>query len=311
MAALGSTVAQSATTPQAIKANPSHKHILMFRNPIGPPLSLISPGDPGFDSELSSDFPGISGLPNFEALRPFLVILRNDTSRTARAYAVEWRMLNIDGVSHPFIQRAVTTPLDMRPLFDRSIHPGQVRLLSPLFNWGSIEYQAHAEHPRAFAELFPPEDLPSSGSYVSVTPVVDGVIYGDGSFHGHDTTHILEQYFIARSAEHDEALSIYNLFPSLPTTEQLSTTLRRRELRAQFDHGRGAHAQYIRARAAAAMKLREVLAQPDGYAHLQRMVTNLVTLMPPHERMTLLGRWYQGRFSDHGLGPRAKQRGVE
>jgi hypothetical protein len=49
-------------------------------------LTLIHPDDRVFDQLLNTNFPGLDRLDGYPAFRPFLVLLRNDTSHAVRAY---------------------------------------------------------------------------------------------------------------------------------------------------------------------------------------------------------------------------------
>jgi hypothetical protein len=56
-------------------------------------LTLIKPSDPLFDGTIDTYFPGLSDEPGYQtSIRPFLVIVRNDTALTAVAYAITLTM---------------------------------------------------------------------------------------------------------------------------------------------------------------------------------------------------------------------------
>ncbi len=270
---------------------------LHYRGYPGKPLTVITPNDPGFDTEMALDFPNYTVLANYQASRPFLVILRNDTQRTARAYEVIWHVQVPDsdapgGVGEErFSASAITTPLETRwpggiRKLDRSIPPGGARVISPVFNGG----RADAED---FSFLNNPAELPAPASYSSVSVELDCVVYGDASFAGPNRSHLLLRYLVARDAQHDEALSVLRSLRSSPENPQLKTAL---DLRVKIgaSHTRPnnrAKPIYIHARSVAAQEFDEML-QKGGYTRVQRVAEALVAHMPPHQRFTELGGLY-------------------
>ncbi len=60
-------------------------------------LTLIRPSDPGFDGLLTENFPGLEKLDGYAVYRPFLVLLRNDTTYTVRAYILQWQARSLSG----------------------------------------------------------------------------------------------------------------------------------------------------------------------------------------------------------------------
>jgi hypothetical protein len=179
-------------------------------------LTLIRPSDPIFDGMLDSYFPGLSDEAGYRtSIKPFLVIVENDTALPAVAYAVTWTVHYGSGpVCSP---RAVYVN---RPLMERRsttyISPGEVRLVSPMFNVSPQEYV----HSPSFARWYPAIDFFvrwAAGS-TSVDVAMDGVVYADGTFIGPDRTRVLERYVMARFAARDEALAALNRIDSPPKT---------------------------------------------------------------------------------------------
>lgn len=284
---------------------------LKFRYFSGAPLTLIRPGDAEFQSILDTSFPGFSARSDYSQWEPYLVLVRNDTSRYARAYAVRWRIAQPEDGQTYVVNWAMTTPFGMgRRWFDRAINPGHVRLLSPVFNLSTLDWTPWASRPNEWlpphaASRLPPPTL-------GVTALLDGVVWGNGGFYGPNETHVLERYFILRIAEHDEALSIRDLIESATPAEKIAVALERRQLRARFDQGQGARAIYIRGRGSSARNFAEILqAKEGGIGALKRTVEQLVELMPPHDQTSRLGKWYAAKFKDHNLGAMVKQRGLE
>src|SRR5579884_2233037 len=79
--------------------------------PAASTLTMLTPADGTvFDSSISTFFPAIAGQPNFASeIRPFLVLLRNNTALTAKGYDVRWMIKSDSGsvvaIDNYFVQR--------------------------------------------------------------------------------------------------------------------------------------------------------------------------------------------------------------
>src|SRR5579864_83270 len=292
----------------AAGARKPQKQTLHYKARPGLPLTLITPSDPAFDNEMAAIFPRYLGLVKYPAMRPYLAILRNDSPRTARACEVIWRVQAAnpdapDGVGEGTVGRqgALTTPLELRwpgglGQSDKSIRPGEARLLSPFFNGGPADASV-------FGFFNQPALLPDPASFSLIHPELDCVVYGDGSFAGPNRTHLLLRYFVARDAQHDEALTILRGLRATPKDPRLKAGLERRMqigARNKFPNTRVVP-MYVHARAVAAQEFEEIL-QHDGYDQLQQVAQELVAFMPPHERFTSLGgHYHKTKFRMNGV----------
>ncbi|MGH9444602.1 MAG: hypothetical protein ACRD3O_02550 [Terriglobia bacterium] len=164
-------------------------------------LTLIQPTDPTFESLLDSYFPGLSSSANYQAIRPFLVLVQNNTGLGAVAYAIHWAL------PETFYMRFVTTRLTYRSA-KKTIRPQGMRLISPLFNMSPLGFQERfASNLEFFAKIFPGSAFPRLPALSSVQADVDGVVYSDGSFTGPNKSHVWQSFLAAMDAEHDEALA--------------------------------------------------------------------------------------------------------
>ena len=50
---------------------------------------MIRPDDPDFDTLLNGNFPGVERLAGYAIIRPYLVLVRNDTAHLPKAYSIE------------------------------------------------------------------------------------------------------------------------------------------------------------------------------------------------------------------------------
>lgn len=300
------TALQAAITQPA----PSPNGTLKYRAKRGAPLTLIDNSDPRFTSELNVNFPGVLSMGSIETALPYMVILRNDTAKTVRAYEIRWE--DSEGNSDQanglvdLKATAVTTPLELRwpsgsKVQDKSIRPGEERLVTP---WSNVRHDELAFFEPSFGQTLRPE-----ASRRSLKAHVDCVVYGDGSLNGPNKSRLLLTYFITRDAQHDEALTIVQRLRAAPKDPKLkSELLRRRDIAGSpsFNSDR-AMSTYKHARGAAAQEFFQLL-QTGGYNAVLNMASELVSTMPPHERFTQMAAHYrQAQFKVGDVAVRAEE----
>jgi hypothetical protein len=161
-------------------------------------LTMLTPSSPDFASVLSGVFPGVWGEAGFARVRPYLVILRNDTPLPAVAYALVWTVRSRGGyVGHPrrfFVNTAFVPRIE-----ETVIAPGALRLVSSV---------ASVAPDGPLPGLFSPSNYPPRAQATVIGVSLDGVVFSDGSFIGPNTTHLLQRYVAARFAARDAALSV-------------------------------------------------------------------------------------------------------
>ena len=166
-------------------------------------LTLVQPGDPDFSILIDTYYPGLRSLPDYESIRPFLGLLRNDTASTAYAYAVVWDLHYADGAIKPistyFVKRHWILTGE-----DRVLRSHDIRLLSPLFDLSSDEYRSN----RDFVHAYPAFMFPRLGQADFVKAEIDGAVFAGGVFSGDNRTHLAERFESALNAEHDEGVVI-------------------------------------------------------------------------------------------------------
>lgn len=272
----------------AREANPR----LVVRQTASQSLTLIKPTDPDFEGMLDTYYPGISDQEGYQnSIRPFLVIVRNDTSELAIAYAITWTANYTDRAVRPlratFVNRAL-----MDPWAATYLPPGGIRLIGPMFNLTSKRYEGY----HSFAQMYPASSFPSAG-LSSVNVKVDGVVYEDGSFIGPDTTQIFERYVMARFAVRDEALSALNLIhsstaPQLTVAQQLQQSLNQEMQRDGRATQRTLLALYVQARARSAQDLLDILASRH-FNGLETALQNFIDRSGGNPNPSTFGRMYQ------------------
>lgn len=238
-------------------------------------LTLIKATDPNFEGMLDTYFPGLSQEDGYQqAIKPFLVIVRNDTEFPAVAYAITWTVHYTPGWVRPLRRVFINTHLMYRPAMTY-IPPGVLRLISPRFNLTPKQYQANPH----FAQMNPANSFPPSNELSSVDVAVDGVMYNDGSFIGPDTTRVYEEYVAARFAERDEAIAALKLIKSSTAgslvAQQLSQTLTQEAQRDWRAHQSTFLARYVRARGRSARDIQRILST-RGVSGLQAKLLRLV-----------------------------------
>ena len=188
-------------------------------------LTLIQPNDPGFDDLLTTNFPGLDSLDGYATYRPFLVLLRNDTLHSARAYSIAWDIQYPGGpnqIETDFIQKYHQSKAQAR-----AFASGELRLIAPFFNTSPQEYVIRrtiiANRMSAFVN-----HLPYSASNIkSVSPTVDAAIFDDGLYIGPDRFFLLTRYQCMREVEHDLAEALLKVMDSKGPTDEVVSILQR------------------------------------------------------------------------------------
>ena len=189
-------------------------------------LTLITPEQPDFEAVLSANFPGIQEFDAYRMVSPFLVVLRNDTSHPAEAYAVMWETRAPDGhilrAQNQYIQQHSSPRTELRPF-----KPGEVRLLSPWFTLSPHQYNVqHEDIARLLSSMASSSKVISQHQFTSVTPTVDAVIYDDGGITGTDRFQLSLRYQCLRDAERDEATSVLQLIETNAPSKEIMDHLR-------------------------------------------------------------------------------------
>jgi hypothetical protein len=98
-------------------------------------LTLIHPDDTEFETLLNGNFPGFEMLDGFAIFRPYLVLLRNDTSHAVRVYKVAWeRQSSSTGRPQPI--NSFIDKYDPAPSVERvALAPGELSKRRRLL-WG-------------------------------------------------------------------------------------------------------------------------------------------------------------------------------
>ena len=245
-------------------------------------LTLVSPADPDFTNLLDNNFNGISSLPDYQALRPFLAIVRNESPQVFKAYSVAWNIQGESGVSHLVSVQYVFRHLAPANQ-NKVLRPGSLRLLSPLFNLSPQEYRENHD----FIHRYPASTLPPFRS-VRIDASVDGEIDSDGTADGPNLTHLHELYKATRNAEHDEAVSLLARLrgPAIPTnpsvllSADLSEAHRYDEVaKMRYIQGHPTADFYKAARAQSALEFLALFRQ-KGYARLVEKLNLLANIRP-------------------------------
>ena len=176
------------------------------------PLTLIRPSDSGFDALLTANFPGLDNLDGYAVYRPFLVLLRNDTSHTVRAYMLQWEARSFSG--EPFRLQDLIERYSPAPAAERvALGPGEMRLVSDHFDVSPKEYQSQHQH-NWVATMMAQAGANvrySSADHNSVVAEVDAAVFDDGLCTGPDHHQVLMHYQRELDAEHDLADAVLRL----------------------------------------------------------------------------------------------------
>jgi hypothetical protein len=175
-------------------------------------LTLIHPNDPEFDNLLTANFPGLDKLDGYALYRPFLVLLRNDTSHAVSAYMLQWDSRSSRGEPRRFanlIERYDPGLASQRV----ALTPGELRLVSERFDVGPKEFQSTQQHNWVATML---STAQTKSRYLSVDPnsiiaSVDAAVFDDGLCVGPDHYQLFMRYQREMDAEHDLAEEMLRL----------------------------------------------------------------------------------------------------
>jgi hypothetical protein len=265
-------------------------------------LILIKPSDPKFDTILNGYFRGLSEVPTFQNMRPYMVLVQNDATVPAVAYTISWKLVYRDGsiktvsstsISWPSFWPIIWAGADgnfINPSGQASIplRPGGIRLVSPIFNMG------------------PPGDLEgmkfygvgvflSSSTNPAVCPVaeIEGAVYRGGTYSGPEGVQVWRLHTTARFAAHDEAVHVLHLLNSSEPLKSVDSTLDVENKRGLSEHGTDTMAMYIRARGAFAGEVMGALGSKEGLKILRRIASE----WPNPGAFTILGKRYRHLYS--------------
>jgi hypothetical protein len=174
-------------------------------------LTLIHPEDPDFDTLLNTNFPGLERLDGYSAFRPYLVLMRNDASQSARAYAVEWETRSSNGMIHRSVSHFIQKRNPAVTIDRQAFTPGELRLISPTFDVSPVEY---TRQQNSIANLMSALSTHPPYSFVntqSITASVDAAVFADGAYIGPDRNRLLLRYQCKRDAERDVAQALLQL----------------------------------------------------------------------------------------------------
>jgi hypothetical protein len=187
-------------------------------------LTLIHPDDPDFDTLLNGNFTGVDNLDGYSAIRPYLVLLRNDTAHSIRAYAIAWDIQSsnrmVSRLGDEFVQRHQEPRTRLR-----AFTPGEIRLVSALFDLSPEEYKSRLPGIIKLLPGWTAHPPFSSTNIKSVSASLDAIIYDDGAYAGPDHFLFLTKYQCIRAAERDLGESLLKLMDSKASDQEILALL--------------------------------------------------------------------------------------
>lgn len=158
-------------------------------------LSLVSPVDPAFD-DLATPLLGRIATLGLQ-LKPFLVILRNETTETVASYSMTWRVTHISGQVSTFRNLASFPHVVCGGAFisphPPGVAPGSPRLEANgivIHGWGNLD-----EYYDQFLPQFVNDKNRTLARAVDLQIELDAAIFGDGSLVGPDEGSFVAENF--------------------------------------------------------------------------------------------------------------------
>lgn len=290
-------------------------------------MTVVSPNDKGFDNLVNNYFSEATSASGYQAMRPYLALIRNNAPLSAVAYAVQWTVSYPGRPSHTLINFIVPRPLTGSP--KPRIPPQGVRLISPKLNlWptallslqnprhrGAVSHLLSAgvgltpqqyRGSVAFAALIRPIQYMSFAGAVSCTSEIVGVVFRGGFYSGTEGVQVLRRYVAARFAALDETRYVVRALDSSTPLYTLYQNLDQQVVQGTVDSGTTTMDMYIRARGRCALHAKSLLLNAGREDTLRRLL-RIAPRARATRKVTVFGRAYQRRFgvSSGGVGPYA------
>jgi hypothetical protein len=185
---------------------------------------IIRPGHPLFDSTLSESFPGLTGLNGAALLLRSALIITNTSASPIQAYGLSWKYVANNQEIATFSRAFMLNP---DQLTRSSLHtgqkplltPGAVALATPLFFMTEQAYKRAPSLPLSPSE---PEINQNAQYFLGtiqsegrVLSQVDARVYSNVAV-GPSPYAAAMSFAVTRNAQHDEALSAYNIASNNP-----------------------------------------------------------------------------------------------
>jgi hypothetical protein len=177
-------------------------------------IELLRWNQPNFEERLNENYRETGTVQSFEAAKPFVALLRNDSSHGINAFVVRWTIIEGNGrkyelTQHPWVGAGAGGTLTGEKVVWR---PHEVRLISPWFDW--TPSSDAASRSKVLEALSRGRLNNSAESVLSVDIWLDAVVYDDGIFAGPDKGNFFDRYECQQKGELNEgafALSLLEL----------------------------------------------------------------------------------------------------
>jgi hypothetical protein len=169
-------------------------------------IEFVLSNQPGFDTALDVDYPGVRSLEGFRIIRLLVAILYNKSRHGIKAYVVRWVVVDARGHRevHNLVPWAEAGGHEALTGEEIVWNPGEPRLVSPRFNWGVSPFDVQ-DRANLMASLAKDPLTAESATALSIDISVDAVVYDDGVFTGPDNGDFYDRYECERNGEQDEA----------------------------------------------------------------------------------------------------------
>lgn len=210
-------------------------------------LTVIAPSDPNFDGLLGSYFGAISTAPLYPQMRPYFLLLRNDTGSTAEGYSVGWETRTAGGAVYhteqTFVARHRQTEENAVKLA-----PGDIRLVTPFINVTPAQYRSRRDEVNSLPlAIVCPHEIAAGDT---VTPMLEAAIFDDRTVFGDANSSVMKQFSPVRNAERDTAIAFLKLVRQQANVQTIAGSLQKDIETGLSVFGNSAHDVYLRKRGA-------------------------------------------------------------
>jgi hypothetical protein len=182
--------------------------------PLGQPRSieLLRSNQPSFEPSIDATYPGLRQLDGFEAVKPFIALLQNNSEHGIKAYVVKWSVVDVAGRRYELTRSPWAGATASGALTGEQIiwKPGEARLLSPSFDWG-VSARAIESRAKLLSALSKGRFATDATTALSIDIWLDAVVYDDGVFGGRDKGNFYDRYECQQNGEQDEGAFVLSL----------------------------------------------------------------------------------------------------
>jgi len=175
-------------------------------------IELFRWNQASFEAAVDADYPGLRQLNDFQNIKPFIAVLRNDSTHGIKAYVVKWSVIESTGRRYERTRIPWMGAGSREALTGEQIvwKPGERRLVSPSFDWG-VSPSGIERRRKLLSALSKGPLATDAANALTVEISLDAVVYDDGVLSGPDKGNFCDRYECERNGELEEGAFVLSL----------------------------------------------------------------------------------------------------